>query len=106
MYVHTATITITPLPSKQASQPEYRYAHTHAYTYTYNCRRPITSHTLKVIALLDTGLPLAPHRAPELLARRRRRHRPLGRPVLVPGQIDALVRQRDLGRQRLDVALG
>ena len=62
------------------------------------------SHALEVVGLLDLGLALAAHGAAELLAGVGGRDGALRGPVLVGRQVDALPLQRDLGRQRRQVA--
>lgn len=64
----------------------------------------VFSHGLEVVALLDLGPPLLAHRPAQLLSLVHRLQRVLQAPALGRRQVDALFLQRDLGRQRLEVA--
>ena len=70
------------------------------------CKYAIRLHALEVVALLDLELALLAHGLAELLAGGDGRDSPRNRAFLVAGHVNALLLQRDLGRQRLQVALG
>lgn len=61
-------------------------------------------HALQVIGLLDLGLALLLHGPAQRLARVVGGDGALERPRLVGGEVDALVLQRDLGRQGVQVS--
>lgn len=63
---------------------------------------PYILHGLEVVCLLDLGLPLLAHRRPQLLPLVHGLEGLLRR----AGQVDGLLLQRYLGRERLNVARG
>lgn len=63
-------------------------------------------HGLEVVGLLDLGLAVLAHRLAQLVSLGRRLEVVLDVAALLSGQVDGLLRQRDLWREGLDVARG
>lgn len=86
-------------------------AHKHLDTYPARISRSailssylLHLHRLEVVVLLDLGLPLLPHRLPQLLALLRCGNGILHGTVGRARQVDRLLLQGNLGRQGLNVA--